>query len=261
MDFDKMKHAVKSIEMSKEMENRVKANCKNAGMKKSKQIHYKSWISVACAFGIVLLMIIGIPYFNNSGDLQVANFTITAYADLNDDSQLHTNLSAEKATFELGTEDRLDNIGGVATRDRMDTLGGVGGDGPNYIFTNVKLKLTGEEIESITYTMNKGKFIEDVILTVEEANNKDQLVLDKIYIMLREPGSDIYQGIKEIGNTYTVPYNEQDQYEYTLAIPHDDWVVEDDIILSAIVNYTDGNSEQQDIIVMQESNSISLALK
>jgi len=75
-----------------------------------------------------------------------------------------------------------------------------------------------------------------------------------------EPGSEMYQGIKEIGNTYTVKYNEQDKYEYTLAIPHDGDVVEDDIIINAIVKYTDGNSEQQDIVVTQESNSISLKL-
>lgn len=71
----------------------------------------------------------------------------------------------------------------------------------------------------------------------------------------------IYQGIKEIGNTYTVPYNEQDQYEYTLAIPHVDWIVEDDIIINATVKYSDGKSEQQDINVTQESDSISLVLK
>lgn len=249
MDSGKLKHAVKSIEMPKEMENRVKANCKNAEMAKKKPFHFKSWFSVACAFGIVMLMIFSIPYFNNSGDIQVANVTITAYADRNNDSQIYANLSAEKAIFELATEDRFNG------------LSGVGGGGANFIFTNVMLKLTGENIETVTYTMNKGKFIQDVTLTIEEANNKDQLVLDKIYILSREEGSDIYQGIKEIGKTYTVPYNEQNQYAYSLALPHDDWVVEDDIIISAIVKYTDGKSEQQDIIVMQESDSISLMLK
>ncbi|MEK4427153.1 hypothetical protein [Solibacillus sp. FSL K6-1523] len=249
MDSGKMKAAVKSIEMSKAMEDRVKANCKNVEMAKKKQFYFKSWISVACAFGIVMLMIIGIPFFKNSGDLQAANFTFTAYADRNDDAQNYANLSEEKAIFELATENRLNG------------LSGVGGDGANFIFTNVMLKLTGENIESITYTMNKGKFIEDVTLTIEEKNNRDQLVLDKIYILTREPSSDIYQGIKEIGKTYTVPYNEQNQYAYSLALPHDDWVVEDDIIISAIVKYTDGKMEQQDIIVKQESDSISLMLK
>lgn len=249
MDFDKMKDAVKSIEMSKVIESRVKANCKNAEMAKTKQVHFKSWISVACAFGIIMLMIIGIPFFKNNEDIQVANFMITAYADFNDENPLYANLSEEKSIFEL------------ATGDRIGTISGVGGGGANFIFTNVMLKLTGEDIESITYTMNKGKFIEDVTLTIEEANNRDQLVLDKIYILSREPGSDIYQGIKEIGKTYTVPYNEQNQYAYSLALPHDDWVVEDDIIISAIVKYTDGKSKQQDIIVTQESDSVSLMLK
>ena len=70
------------------------------------------------------------------------------------------------------------------------------------------------------------------------------------------------RGIKEIGNTYTVTYNEQDKYKYTLAIPHDgNYVIDDDIIIEVIVKYTDGNSEQQDIVVKQESNSISLELK
>lgn len=123
------------------------------------------------------------------------------------------------------------------------------------------LNITGEHIDSITYTISKGNFIEDVTLTTEEIENKDWLLLEKIYIIYGQPGSDSYQGIKEIGNTYTVKYNEQDKYEYTLAIPHDvNDVIVDDVIINVIVKYTDGNSEQQDIVVTQESNSISLKL-
>lgn len=128
------------------------------------------------------------------------------------------------------------------------------------IFADVRLNITGEDIDSITYTMNKGKFIEDVTLTAEEVANKDKLLLEKIYIIYAASDSNIYQGIKEVGNTYTVKYSEQDKNEYTLAIPHDGWVVEDNVIINAIVKYTNGNAEQQDIIVTQESDSISLVL-
>lgn len=249
MDFDKMKQAVNSIEMSKAMEERVKKNCNRIEKEKSRQFNFIRWISVASAFGILLSILIGIPLFSKNGDPQGANFTITAYADSNDDQQLMTNLSSEKATFELSTEE---NLGGLLS---------VSGGGANFIFTDVRLKLTGEDIDLITYIINKGKFIEDVTLTAEERINKDRLLLEKIYIIYGEPGSDIYQGIKEIGNTYTVKYNEQDKYEHTLAIPHDgEYVVEDDIIITAIVKYTDGETEQQEILVTQESGSISLVL-
>ncbi|MFJ8067257.1 hypothetical protein ACIQYS_22055 [Psychrobacillus sp. NPDC096426] len=249
MDFDKIKDAVNSIEMSKTMKNRVKENCNIIENKKSGALNLKRWISVACAFGILLSVMIGIPFFNKNGELQVANFAITAYALSDDGNQLNTNLSSEKATFELSTE------------HRVGVLNSVSGDGANLIFTNVMLNITGEHIDSITYTINKGNFIEDVTLTTKEIENKDRLLLEKIYIIYGEPGSDIYQGIKEIGNSYTVMYNEQDKYKYTLAIPHDgNDVIVDDIIIEVIVKYTDGNSEQQNIVVTQESNSISLKL-
>ena len=76
MNFDKIKEAVNSIEMSKTMKSRVKKNC-NIIEKKN---NFKGRISVACAFGFLLLIMIGIPLFNNNGNFQVANFTITAYA-------------------------------------------------------------------------------------------------------------------------------------------------------------------------------------
>lgn len=98
------------------------------------------------------------------------------------------------------------------------------------------------------------------LFRAKERADREWLLWEKIYIIYGEPGSYMYQGIKEIGNSYTVKYNEQDKYEYTLAIPHDGNVVEDDIIINAIVKYTDGNSEQQRIVVTQESNSISLKL-
>lgn len=250
MDFDKIKNAVNSIEMSKTMENRVKENCRTIENGKTVQINFKRWISIACAFGILLSIMIGIPFLDKNGNFRVANFAITAYAMSADGNQLNTELSSEKAIFELSTEDRIGIIGGV------------GGDGFNLIFTDVMLNITGEHIDSITYTINEGKFIKDVTLTAEESKDKDWLLLEKIYIIYGEPRSDIYQGIKEIGNTYTVAYNEQDQYGYSLAIPHDgNFVVDADIIINVHVKYTDGSSEQQDIVVTQESNSISLKLK
>lgn len=248
MELDKIKVAVKSIEMSKAMEIRMKTNCSNIEKEKPRQFNIKKWGSVACALGVLLLIMIGMPFFNKYGDLQATNFTITAYADSNNGDQLIANLSSEKVTFELSME------------DRMGVLNSVGGDGANLIFADVRLNITGEDIDSITYTMNKGKFIEDVTLTAEEVANKDKLLLEKIYIIYSASNSNIYQGIKEIGNTYTVKYSEQDKNEYTLAIPHDGWVVEDNVIINAIVKYTNGNAEQQDIIVTQESDSISLVL-
>ncbi len=246
MDFDKIKDAVTSIEMSKAMENRVK---ENIGKKKSVQVNYKRWISVACAFGILLSIMIGVPYLNKNGELQVANFAITAYALSDDGKQFNTTITSEKATIELATEARI----GV--------MNSVSGDGADLIFTDVMLNITGEQIDSITYSLSEGKFIEDVILTAKEHADREWLLSEKIYMILSEPGSDIYQGIKEIGNTYTFNYNEQDNYKYTLAIPHDgNEVIGGDIIIKVNVKYTDGNSEQQDIVVTQESNSISLMI-
>ena len=127
------------------------------------------------------------------------------------------------------------------------------------------LNINGEHIDSITYTINKGKFLEDVTLTAKEYADKDWLLSEKIFIIMSHPDLDIYNGLKEIGNTYTVKYNEQDKYKYSLAIPHDgNLVIADDIIIKVIVKYTDGKSEQQDIVVTQESNSIeskSISLK
>jgi len=249
MDFDKIKGAVNSVEMSKAMKNRVKENCHIPEKEKSVQLNFKRWISVTCAFGIILSIMISITFFNKDGNLQVPNFAITAYALNDDGNQLNTNLSSEKATFELSTEDRIGRLNSVS------------GGGANLIFTDVMLNITGEHIDSITYTINKGKFIEDVTLTAKERADKDWLLLEKIYIIYGEPGSDLYQGIKEIGNSYTVMYNEQDKYQYTLAIPHDgNGVVVDETVIEVLVKYTDGSSEQQDIVVNQESNSISLKL-
>ncbi|WP_274309960.1 hypothetical protein [Solibacillus daqui] len=135
------------------------------------------------------------------------------------------------------------------------------GNGNSLIFTDVMLNISGEDIDPITYTINKGMFIEDVTLTAEEVKNKDRLLSEKIYTISSEPNSALFQGIKEIGSTFTVQYNEQDQYQYSLAIPHDGNKVEDDIIISVVAKYADGNSEQQNIVVNQESSSISLLLK
>ncbi|KGR79004.1 hypothetical protein [Ureibacillus manganicus] len=245
MDFEKIKDAVTSIEMSKAMEDRVK---ENIGKKKSVQVNYKRWISVACAFGILLSITIGMPYINNNGEFQVANFAITAYALSDDGKQIDTTITSEKATIELSTEDRL----GVVS---------MSGDGANLIFTDVRFNIIGEQIDLITYTISEGKFIEDVTFSLKEYKDSEWVRSEKINFISNEPGSAVYKGIKEIGNSYTVNYNEQDQHKYTLAIPHDgNYVIVEDIIINVNVKYIDGHSEQQNIVVTQESNSISLKL-
>lgn len=247
MDFDKIRNAVNSIEMSTAMKDRIVENSTRA--KKEKAVHssLKRKISVACVFTILLSIIIGIPSINKNGNLHAVNFVITAYA-AGDDGISH-NLSSEKATFELSTEDRIGTIGSIS--------GGVS----NLIFTNVVLNITGESIESITYAINKGKFVEDVTFTSKE-NNREWLLSERVYIIYNEPGSEIYKGIKEIGNTYTVMYKDQDKYEYVIAIPHDgNYIIDDDIVISVNVKYSDGNIEKQDISVTQESDFISLKLK
>lgn len=254
---NKINQELQKIEIPKALHERSKLGVKTAKAEQQKrrlegsvQLNYKRWIAAASAFVMLLLIMIGMPFFNKNGELQVANFAITAYASSDDGNQPTTNLSSEKATFEYSIEDR-----------KNGELISVSGSGANLIFTNVMLNITGENIDSITYTMNKGKFIENVTLTAKELVDKDWLLSEKIYIIHGEPGSDKYQGIKEIGNTYTVKYNEQDKYKYALAIPHDgNSVITDDIIIEVIVKYTDENSEQQDIVVTQESNSISLKL-
>lgn len=248
---NKINQELQKIEIPEGLHERAKLGVKLAKeehnenkLERSAHLNYKRWIPVACAFGILLLIMIGTQYLNKN-----VNFAITAYA-LSDDNQLKPTLSSEKATFEFLTEDRI------------DALMGVSGDGANLIFTDVLLNITGEQIDSITYTMNKGNFIEEVRLTEKERRDYDWLVSEKIYIIHGEPDSGIYEGIKEIGNTYTVKYNEQDKYDYTLAIPHDgNEVVVDDIVINVLVKYMDGSSEQQDIVVTQESGSISLKLK
>ncbi|MCM3709553.1 hypothetical protein [Sporosarcina luteola] len=252
MNFEKIKEAVTSIEMSKAMENRVK---ENIGKRKSVHMDFKRWIPVASAFAILLAIMMGIPYFNKDGELQVANFAITAYALSDDGKELNTTITSEQAAIELATNDRM----GIT---------GMGGDGGGYIFTDVMLKITGEQIESITYTMSHGKFVEDVTFTVEDVTftskkhpGAEWLRSEKIDFVISEPGSGVYEGIRNIGKTYTVTYNEQEKYKYTLAIPHDgNNVIVDDVIIKVNVTYIDGNSEQQDILVTQEENSVLLKL-
>ena len=60
----------------------------------------------------------------------------------------------------------------------------IGGDGANLIFTDVMLKITGEHIDSITYTISKGKFVEDVTFTAKEHADRDWLLSEKIYIII-----------------------------------------------------------------------------
>lgn len=247
MDFDKIKDAVNSIEMSKVMKYRVIDNCNSVRKERKTQLNYKRWISIASILAIILSISILIPSVNKG--LVSTNFVITAYAINDDGNEFRENLSPEKAIFELSTQERI----GV-----VESVGG----GANLVFTNIMLKITGEDIDSIEYTINKGKFIEDVILTNEERADREWILTEKIYIIYGELGSEIYQGIKEIGNTYTLMYNEQDKYKYTLAIPCDaKGRIDDDIIINVNVKYIDGNTEQEDIMVGQEFDAISLRLK
>lgn len=245
MDYEKIKDAVTSIEMSRTMEDRVR---ENIGKRKSGQIHFKRWIPLASVFAILLAIMMGIPYFNKNGELQVANFTITAYALSDDENQLDTTITSEQAAIELATENRMGLVS-------------IGGDGDNLIFTDVMLKIEGEQIDSITYTLNEGKFVEDVTFTAERFRDREWLESEKINYIRSVPGSGVYDGIREIGSSYIVNYNEQENYKYTLAIPHDgNNVIADDVIINVNVTYIDGNSEQQDILVTQEENSVLLKL-
>ncbi|WP_413363417.1 hypothetical protein [Lysinibacillus sp. 3P01SB] len=243
MEEHKIKDAVNSIEMSKAMENRLKIKSYDQKREKSRQINFKKWGSVASVFGILLLLLFNLPFTNHYGNSQLVNFTITAYAA---DSTGHQ-LLKEKTTFDLGVLDRLDGLTSIS------------GDGDNLIFTDVSLQVSGDNIDVILYEINNGTFIEDVILSKEEVANKDQLVLEKINYIMNEPNSEIFKAIKDLGNTFTVKYSEQQHYKYSLAIPpHNS--IEEDVLISVTVTYTDGTSEQQDIVVNQESDSISLVL-
>lgn len=248
MNFDKIKDVVNSIEMSNAMKYRVVENCNSIGKEKVANSKTKRWISIASICAIILTITMVIPSINNPR-LQATNFTITAYA-MDGDNQIKTSLSSEKTKFQLSTQERI----GVVVS--------IGGDGANLVFTDIMLNITGEDIDSIEYTINKGKFIEDIILSNEERLDRKWLISEKIYIIYGKPGSDIYQGIKEIGNTYTLMYNEQDKYKYTLAIPYNaEGMIDDDIVINVNVKYIDGSIEQQNILVTQESDLISLRLK
>lgn len=245
MDERTIKEVVNSIEMPKAMENRLKMNCYDDKRERTRPIHFKKWSSVATVFAILLLLLFNGPFTNHNSNSQFVHFTITAYAAESTGHQLLT----EKTTFDFGVLNRFNGISSIS------------GDGDNLIFTNISLQVSGDNIDFISYEINNGTFIEDVILTKEEVANKDQLVLEKINYITSEPNSEIYQAIKDIGNTFTIKYSEQQQTKYTLAIPHKNGAIEDDVKIFVTVTYTDGSSEQQTILVNQKSDSISLVLK
>lgn len=243
MEFEKLKDAVRSIEMPEAMEDRMKNTIRK---KRRIQPNRMKWISVACAFGVLLAMMFVILSLNNTSD--TANFTITAYAMGDEGQEIHTNVTTEKAIVETGTNFR-------------QGLVAISGSDPNYIFTDVRLEVTGEQIESITYKLNEGMFIEDVTFSYEEFIDKEWLLAEKINFIGREPDSDVYEGIKGVGNSYQVRYEDQNQHNYTLALPHDgNEAVSEGIVITVQVEYKDGNSEQQKIMVTQESNEIVLKL-
>ncbi|MGM0898099.1 MAG: hypothetical protein ACQEV0_09370 [Bacillota bacterium] len=243
MDERKIKDAVNSIEMSKAMENRLKAKHFDPNREKSRQTNFKKWGSFASVAGILLLLLINLPFNSIYGNSQMYTFTITAYAADNTGHKL----LEEKTTFDL------------ATLDRPDVLTNISGDGDNLIFTNISLDVSGENIDSIFYEINDGTFIEDVMLSKEEVANPDKLILEKINYITNEPNSEIFKGIKDIGPAFTVNYSEQQQSKYSLAIPSQN-SLEEEILINVTVTYTDDTSEQQNIVVNQESDSISLVL-
>ncbi|ARD47492.1 hypothetical protein [Sporosarcina sp. P33] len=243
MEFEKLKDAVRSIEMPKAMEDRMK---KNIRKKMQVQPNRMKWVSAACAFGVLLTMMLVMPNLNKTGD--AADFAITAYAMGDEGQEIHTDVTTEKAIVETGTDFR-------------EGLIAISGSGPNYIFTDVRLGVTGEQIESITYKLNDGMFIEDVTLSYEKFIDKEWLLAENINFIGRELDSDVYEGIKDVGNSYQVRYEDQDQHNYTLALPHDgNEAVSEGIIITVQVEYKDGNTEQQEIMVTQESNEIVLKL-
>ncbi|MDV6377137.1 hypothetical protein ORD22_02520 [Sporosarcina sp. GW1-11] len=253
---NKIKKELQKIEIPQALHDRTKLGVNKAKTEQQKrrfenatQLNDKKWISVASVFGILVAIMISASFFTTDGKLQGANFAITAYALSDDGQEFHTTITSEKATIELATEDRIGLLS-------------ISGSGANLMFTDVRLNITGEQIDAITYTLSEGMFIEDVTFTSKEYVDKEWLRSEKINFITSEPGSGVYQGIKEVGNTYTVNYTEQEKHNYTLAIPHDgNEVIGDDVIIKVHVNYTDGSSEQQHIVVTQESNAISLKLK
>ena len=110
-----------------------------------------------------------------------------------------SSLPSTKASFDL------------STKERIGLVNSIDGIGANFIFTDVLLNVTGEDIDSITYTINKGMFIEDVALTAQDKEDRNWLLSERIHVIYGESGSERYHGIKEIGKTYTVTYNEQDK--------------------------------------------------
>ena len=247
MDFDKVRTAVNSIKMTNTMKHRIIENSNRIG----KEVHsnYKRRVSVVLAFTIMLSIIIGIPIFNKNGELQSVNFAITAYAEDIDGNQISKYLSSEIVTFDMSTEDRIGLVDSI------------GGDGHNLIFADLILNISGDNIDSITYLINKGKFIEDVTLTSEESRDKDWLLSEKIYLIYGEPSSDDFKGIREIGDSYTIKYSDQGKSNYSLAVPHNNYAIGEEVIINVIVKYNDGDIEEQDIIVTQEIDKISLRLK
>lgn len=243
MEFEKIKDAVRSIEMPEAMEGRMK---KNIRKKKPVPLNRMKWLSAACAFGVLLAMMLVIPVLTQTG--KSTDFAVTAYAMDSDGQEIQTSITTEKAIVETGTDFR-------------EGLVAISGSGPNYIFTDVRLGVTGEEIDSITYTLNEGMFIEDVTFSYEKFIDKEWLLAEKINFMTREPDSDVYEGIKDIGNSYQVRYEEQDQHNYTLALPHDgDGAVGEGIVIIVQVEYKNGSTEQQEVMVTQESDEIVLKL-
>lgn len=240
MDSNKIKETVNSIEMSKSMSDRMKSNLQNKGQKRYQPFLFNKWRSVTSVLAVLLLLVVGVNQYGNSSN---SKFVITAYAD----NGISHELLKEKATFDL------------VTMDRIGVINSISGGGNDLIFTDVLLQVSGENIDTIQYEINRGAFIEDVILTNQEFNNKEQLRQDKINYITTDPNSNIHQAIKEIGNTFTVKYSEQAQTKYSLAVPpHNS--VEDNIVIKVTVTYTDGDSEQQKIVVNQELDSISLVL-
>lgn len=247
MDFNKIRDAVNRIEMSQTMKNRIVDNCDIIHKKKIFYFNPKRLVSV---IGIVVVLLTAIVLLPLNKNVPTANFQIIAYAMDVDGNMQSIELSSEKTTFEL-----LD-------KDRIGLINSISGGENNLFFTDFILNIKGENIQSITYTINKGIFIEDIILSTEEYRDRDWLLSENISIIYSEADSQIYHGIKEIGNSYKIMYDEQDQYEYTIAIPHDgDYSIDKDIVINIKVEYMDGSIEQRDGFVTKKTDSVVLELR
>lgn len=195
-----------------------------------------------------MLLLFSLLHINKFSNSELGSFTISVYANNN---KLHE-LSKEKTTIDITTLEK----------EGTGAIGGIS----HLIFTGIMLNVPGENIDYITYNINKGHFIKRVFFTKEEFYNADKQTLENISQISGDSNTGIREGIKDLGNSIKVKVNEQNLNEITLALPYQgdfmgDFRIEDNIIINITVTFTDGTSEEKEILLEQESNSISFVLK